>query len=57
MMVGDMLNKNTLAKGISGCEVVYNFAAIADSDEALINSIETTKINVLGNAKLYISTA
>ena len=57
MMVGDMLNKNTLAKGISGSEVIYNFAAIADLDEALINSIETTKIHVLGNAKLYISTA
>ena len=29
--------------------MVYNFAAIADLDEALNNPIETAKINVLGN--------
>jgi len=52
MMVGDLLDENTLAKAISGCEVVYNFAAIADLDEALSNPIKTTRINVLGNVIL-----
>jgi len=52
MMVGDMLDENTLAKAISGCEVVYNFAAISDLDEALSNPIKTTRINVLGNVIL-----
>ena len=49
MIVGDLLDEKTLAKAISGCEVVYNFAAIADLNEALNKPIETAKINVLGN--------
>ena len=35
MIVCDLLDEKTLAKAISGCEVVYNFAAIADLIEAL----------------------
>ena len=49
MIVCDLLDEKTLAKAISGCEVVYNFAAIADLNEALNKPIETAKINVLGN--------
>ena len=50
MIVCDLLDEKTLAKAISGCEVVYNFAAIADLNEALNKPIETVKINVLGNS-------
>ena len=35
MIVGDLLDQATLNQAIDGCEVVYNFAAIADLDEAL----------------------
>jgi UDP-glucose 4-epimerase len=52
MIVGDLQDEKILAKAISGCEVVYNFAAIADIDEALNKPIETAKINVLGNVML-----
>ena len=48
MIVGDLLDEKTLAKAISGCEVVYNFAAIADLDEVLNKTIETANINVIG---------
>ena len=48
MIVSDLLDKKTLAKAISGCEVVYNFAAIADLDEVLNKTIETANINVIG---------
>ena len=52
MIVGDLLDEKTLAKAISGCEVVYNFAAIADLNEALNKPIETARINVLGYVML-----
>jgi UDP-glucose 4-epimerase len=50
MIVSDLLDKKTLAKAISGCEVVYNFAAIADLDEVLNKTIETAKINIIGTS-------
>ena len=49
MITGDLLDDKILEKAITGCEAVYNFAAIADLDEALNKPIETAKINVLGN--------
>ena len=52
MIVGDLLDEKILAKAIAGCDVVYNFAAIADMDEALNKPIETVKVNVLGNVML-----
>ncbi len=57
MIGGDLLDEKTLAKARSGCEVVYNFTAIADLDEALNKPIETAKINVLCNVALCRSTA
>ena len=35
MIVGDLMDLDSLNKALAGCEVVYNFAAIADLDEAL----------------------
>ena len=52
MIVGDLLDQATLDQAIDGCEVVYNFAAIADLDEALEKPVETARINVLGNVQI-----
>ena len=52
MIVGDLLDQATLDQAIDGCKVVYNFAAIADLDEALQKPVETAKINVLGNVQI-----
>ena len=49
MIVGDILDTQLLRGAIAGCEVVYNFAAIADLDEALDKPIKTAQVNVLGN--------
>ena len=49
MLVGDLLNENLLDEAISGCAVVFNFAAIADLDKALAMPIDTARVNVLGN--------
>ena len=50
MVVADIHNESALNKAIAGCEVVYNFAAIAHLDEALRKPIETINVNILGNA-------
>ena len=34
MLIGDLMDKTALYKAIQGCDIVYNFAAIADLDEA-----------------------
>ena len=52
MLVGDLLDQTALEKAIEGCEVVYNFAAVADLDEAIIQPVETARINVLGNVQI-----
>ena len=49
MLVGDLLDENLLDEAISGCAVVFNFAAIADLDKALATPIDTARVNVLGN--------
>ena len=49
MLVGDLLDENLLDEAISGCAVVFNFAAIADLDKALSTPIDTARVNVLGN--------
>jgi UDP-glucose 4-epimerase len=48
MVVGDLLDRERLLAAIAGCEVVYNFAAIADLNDALDKPLETVQINVLG---------
>ena len=49
MLVGDLLDENLLDEAISGCAVVFNFAAIADLDKAVATPIDTARVNVPGN--------
>ena len=49
MIVGDILDEKRVEQAVMGADIVYNFIAIADLDEAEISAIETTRINVLGN--------
>ena len=50
MVVGDLLDAGSLEAAVAGAEVVFNFAALADLNEALDKPLETVRINVLGNA-------
>lgn len=50
MTVADILDEAALDEAVQGCEAVYNFAAIADINEALDKPLETIKVNILGNA-------
>ena len=49
MMVGDIMDLDQVTKAAKGADYIYNFAAIADIDEAHNKPIATTTINVLGN--------
>ena len=54
MIVGNILNLNSLKKAIRGSQIVYNFAALSDIDAAKYKPIETAKINVLGTLNALI---
>lgn len=49
MIEADILDEVALNDAIAGCDVVYNFAAIADLNEALTKPLETVRVNILGN--------
>ncbi len=49
MIVGDIMDLDQVIEAVKGADIVYNFAAIADIDEAHNKPIATTTINVLGN--------
>jgi UDP-glucose 4-epimerase len=50
MIQGDILNELHVQKAISGSEFVFNFAGIADIDEARERPLETIRHNILGNS-------
>lgn len=52
MIVGDLLDVTRLNEVISGSDVVYNFAALADLNRALDLPVETVRVNVLGNVQV-----
>jgi UDP-glucose 4-epimerase len=52
MIIGDIMDVNTINLAVSGCFAVYNFAAIADLDEALDRPVDTVNINIMGNVHI-----
>lgn len=46
---GDILDEKLVKDAVKNCEVVYNFAGIADMDDAKKAPVETIKNNILGN--------
>ena len=54
MIVGNILNLNSLKKAMKGSRIVYNFAALSDIDAAKYKPIETAKINILGTLNALI---
>jgi UDP-glucose 4-epimerase len=50
MIIGDLMDVASLEAAVKGSDVVYNFAALADLNQALDKPIETVQIDVLGNA-------
>lgn len=49
MIVGDIRDAAAVSQAAKGCEVVYNFASVADIAEARKQPAETVAINIQGN--------
>jgi UDP-glucose 4-epimerase len=52
MIVGDLLDSDQLNKAVAGSDAVYNFAAMADLNQALDQPVETVRINIPGNVQV-----
>ena len=52
MIVGDILDDDQLNLAISGAELVFNFAALADLNQAIDQPFKTVDINILGTVKV-----
>ena len=50
IVVGDILDSDKVVKTVEGCDVVYNFAGIADIDDAVRRPLDSVKFNILGNS-------
>ncbi|MFH1147705.1 MAG: NAD(P)-dependent oxidoreductase [Pseudomonadota bacterium] len=50
MIIGSVLEEEKVSAAVEGADVVYNFAGIADIDEAARKPLESVKANILGNA-------
>lgn len=50
MIVGNILDEKRVEKAVKGADIVYNFAGIADIDEASNRPLESVKSNILGNS-------
>ena len=55
VVIGDVHEIEKLNKVIAGAEVVYNFAAVSDLNDALSQPLKTISVNVLGNANVLES--
>ena len=49
LVIGDIQDIEKLNKVIKGSEIVYNFAALADLNQALEQPRKTINVNILGN--------
>ncbi len=49
MIMGDITDQALVEESVKGCDVVYNFSAVADIDVAKEDPITVVKVNILGN--------
>ena len=50
MFVGDILSSDDVDEVVKDANIVFNFAGLADLDEATTNPIDTIRYNIMGNA-------
>lgn len=49
MVIGDLLDAEQVNEAVKKQDVVYNFAGIADLDDATTKPLETVNLNIMGN--------
>jgi len=52
MIIGDIVKNSEVARAVKGHKIVYNFAAIADLDDARLKPQETIEVNIKGNMNI-----
>lgn len=52
MIVGNILDKEQVLEAIEGCDFVYNYAGIADLDDAATKPIDTIMLNIVGTCNI-----
>ncbi len=52
MIIGDILDERMVAQAISGADIVYNFVALADIEDAAYRPRDTIQVNVMGNLNI-----
>jgi UDP-glucose 4-epimerase len=52
MVEGDLLDLDGLVRATAGSDYVYNFAALADLNDALAKPLQTVQVNVLGTVNV-----
>jgi len=52
MVVGDVRDLDSVCSAVAGHDYVYNFAGIADLDDARTKPVETVELNVVGNLNI-----
>lgn len=50
MIVGDILDEKIVERAVEGCDVVYNFAGIADIRESRQKPLDSVRFNIVGNS-------
>ena len=52
MVLGNILDKNDVIKVCHGADYVYNFAGLADINEAKEKPVQTAELNIIGNLNI-----
>lgn len=52
MIVADILDAQAVSNAVKGADYVYNFAGVADIEEALQDPVRTVEVNILGNTNI-----
>lgn len=52
MIVGDILDSKKVESAVAGCKYVYNFAGIANLDNAATQPMITAELNIIGNLNI-----
>ena len=52
MLVGNIMDQSLLKEAVSGMDIVYHFAGIADIDDCMVRPVDTVSINILATVML-----
>ncbi len=51
-IIGDIMDVNAVKKAVSGNDIIYNFAGLADLNDSIDKPVDTVTLNVVGNLNI-----